>query len=550
MSTNVPITNVILPHFLLPRLPMRLYTYIDPQDSPHLPTPVMNESLSFYLNDIKHHIHTHEYLWETFKKFTNVYEYIHSTIPYKKYCISRYRPLSRSFFKMIELIHFFELGTDSQTPMRTFHLAEGPGGFIEAMVKYRNCPEDRYTGMTLMDKNNNDYNIPAWKKSQHFLQENKNVHIESGYDKTGNILSLDNFVYINEVYGSSMDLITADGGFDFSTDFDHQEINMTKLLYGQILYALCMQKQGGCFVLKIFDVFMQHTIDMIALLASMYEKVYITKPNTSRSANSEKYVVCKGFLHASSYKFFPTLQQSFRKVLACNDGTMVIAPKSGKSGARSGSHFAEEHTIMPTPSKHRYITRIFNHLPINYFFLNRLEECNIVLGQNQIENIYVTLSFIVGECMPQCRANWVALPPPPGLVRGQLGQRMDVVSGAERRISTHIPKIAIGDQRNMEVASNQARESLVRDRKQTHKRTGIDGPLIDVVDPNSVPIETDLRETLKGIEAVEFPASAKGSIADTPNQRNFYRTKIHNLIKTNIQKCIQWCIQHNLAYNY
>ena len=471
------ITHVVLPHFLLPRLPMRLYTYIDPQDSPHLPTPVINESLSFYLNDIKHHINTHEYLWETFKKFTNIYEYIHSTIPYKKYCISRYRPLSRSFFKMIELIHFFELGTDNPGPMRSFHLAEGPGGFIEAMVKYRDCPEDIYVGMTLMDKNNNDYNIPAWKKSQHFLQENKNVRIESGYDKTGNILSLDNFIYINEVYGSSMDLITADGGFDFSTDFDHQEINMTKLLYGQILYALCMQKQGGCFVLKIFDVFMQHSIDMMALLASMYEKVYITKPNTSRSANSEKYVVCKGFLHASSYKFFPILQQSFRKVLACNDGTMVMAV-SGQ-----GAKDAGDVDKMPAPSKHRYITRIFNNFPINNFFLNKLEECNVVLGQNQIENIYVTLSFIVGECMPQCRTNWTmdrSIPPPPGL---------------------------------------------------------------------GVPAEAELRETLKGI-AVEFPASARGGVADTPNQRNFYRTKIQNLIKSNIQKCIQWCIQHNLAYNY
>ena len=549
MSTNVPITHVVLPHFLLPRLPMRLYTYIDPQDSPHLPTPVMNESLSFYLNDIKHHINTHEYLWETFKKFTNVYEYIHSTIPYKKYCISRYRPLSRSFFKMIELIHFFELGTDSQQPMRTFHLAEGPGGFIEAMVKYRNCTDDRYTGMTLMDKNNNDYNIPAWKKSQHFLQENKNVHIESGYDKTGNILSLDNFIYINEVYGSSMDLITADGGFDFSTDFDHQEINMTKLLYGQILYALCMQKQGGCFILKIFDVFMQHTIDMIALLASMYEKVYITKPNTSRSANSEKYVVCKGFLYASSYKFFPILQQSFRKVLACNDGTMVIAPKSVKSGSRSGSQ--DEHN-MPIPSKHRYITRIFNNLPINYFFMNRLEECNIILGQNQIENIYVTLSFIVGECMPQCRANWVTSSPP-GLVKdrkqtykctGTDSQLIQERSGQTMfgRISDALRPDEVGSPaKQLQTPSGCVTASSPRVCRN-----------IDIVDPmyHSVPIETDLRETLKGIEAVEFPASAKGSIADTPNQRNFYRTKIHNLIKTNIQKCIQWCIQHNLAYNY
>jgi hypothetical protein len=59
-----------------------------------------------------------------------------------------------------------------------------------------------------------------------------------------------------------------------------------------------------------------------------------------------------------------------------------------------------------------------------------------------------------------------------------------------------------------------------------------------------------MKDTFKGIECIEFPESARGTVADTPNQRNFYRTKIQNLIKTNIQKCVQWCVQHNLAYNY
>ena len=39
----------------------------------------------------------------------------------------------------------------------------------------------------------------------------------------------------------------------------------------------------------------QITQSLIYLLFVCYDKVYITKPNTSRSANSEKYVVCKGF---------------------------------------------------------------------------------------------------------------------------------------------------------------------------------------------------------------------------------------------------------------
>jgi hypothetical protein len=55
---------------------------------------------------------------------------------------------------------------------------------------------------------------------------------------------------------------------------------------------------------------------------------------------------------------------------------------------------------------------------------------------------------------------------------------------------------------------------------------------------------------IKGIDTIDFPESGKGRVSDTPNQRIFYRAKIQNLIKMNIQKCIQWCIQHNLMYNY
>jgi 23S rRNA U2552 (ribose-2'-O)-methylase RlmE/FtsJ len=510
---------------------------IDPQESETIPQPVINESLCFYLNDIKHHINSHEYMWETFKRFTNTYEYIHTTIPYKKHCISRYRPISRSFFKMIELIHFFELGTNSVNPMKTFHLAEGPGGFIEAMVKYRVRSDDKYIGMTLLDKNNSDHNIPAWKKTQHFLQENKNVHIESGLDKTGNILSIDNFVYIHELYGSSMDLITADGGFDFSVDFDNQEINMTKLLYGQIVYALCMQKQGGHFVLKIFDIFMQHTIDMLVLLSSMYERVYITKPNTSRSANSEKYIVCKGFIHASSYQFFPYLYKSFRKILQTDKRASVpSSPLPNSSGSKATSlrapsvlkvcdpplgvtdRVSSEGGFQPPLPK--YISRIFCNIPLHHFFMNRLEEYNIIIGQNQIENIYITLSFIVGECMPQSRS--LLLP---------YGQGASIPSHNINLCTTNF----VGGHK----------ERRPPEKFGVSKNTSVDFRSLT----NNETIMA-MKETFKGIECIEFPESAKGTVADTPNQRSFYRTKIQNLIKTNIQKCVQWCIQHNLAYNY
>ena len=51
-----------------------------------------------------------------------------------------------------------------------------------------------------------------------------------------------------------------------------------------------MQKKNGHFVLKIFDIFEDCTIDILYLLSSFYEKVIVMKPYTSRYANSEKYV--------------------------------------------------------------------------------------------------------------------------------------------------------------------------------------------------------------------------------------------------------------------
>ena len=88
------------------------------------------------------------------------------------------------------------------------------------------------------------------EKTKNFLNQNKNVVIENGQDGTGNILSIDNFRIVKK-YGSSMDLITGDGGFDFSSDFNNQESHISNLLFAQMAFALVMQKQGGCFILKI-----------------------------------------------------------------------------------------------------------------------------------------------------------------------------------------------------------------------------------------------------------------------------------------------------------
>lgn len=375
-------------YYLLPKTSFLIHKYIQCLPDNAEPEPYVSNSLSHYLYNIKMKLDDHECEWDIFKKYTNPYEYIHSAVPFKKKSISVYKPLSRSYFKMIEMLNTFNMNFGLK-PMRSFHLAEGPGGFIEALCNTRKNSRDVYIGMTILDELN-DNNIPGWKKSDAFLKKNENVYIECGADNTGNILSMENLEYCRKKYGSSMDFVTGDGGFDFSMDFNKQEISISQLLFAQVCFAVVLQKKGGSFVLKVFDSFMQHTIDILYILSSFYDKVYIIKPQTSRYANSEKYIVCRDFLFSNHEHFYPFLQKTFEAMLA-------------------------------VPSD-KYIHRFLN-LPLSYYFISKLEEYNSILGQQQIENIHYTTSLIeikqkqekidglvktnIQKCLQWCKKNGV-----------------------------------------------------------------------------------------------------------------------------------------------
>jgi 23S rRNA U2552 (ribose-2'-O)-methylase RlmE/FtsJ len=318
---------------------------------------IINKSLCKYLSFVKEQIDTRQNDWDRFKKITNIYEYIHSIIPNTKSSVCLYKPLSRSFYKMIEICKLLNIVEDLPKICKSFHLAEGPGGFIEALALMRTQKKDTYYGMTLIDDENS--NVPGWRKSKTFLLNNPNVVIEKGYDERGDLMSPENLKYCYMKYNNSIDLITADGGFDFSNDFNSQEIVGSKLILCQIAFAIAIQKTGGCFIIKFFDTFTKLSLDLLFLLSILYEQVYFIKPNTSRQANSEKYIVCKGFRLYSSEE----LVKTFYKIL-----TKSLIDDS-------------------------QITSLFN-FDLPYLFINNVEEINAIFGQQQIENIVNTLNLI------------------------------------------------------------------------------------------------------------------------------------------------------------
>jgi hypothetical protein len=80
------------------------------------------------------------------------------------------------------------------------------------------------------------------------------------------------------------------------------------------------------------------------------------KPNTSRYANSERYVVCIGFLYDNSASFYPFIASAFQSM---------------------------------TTRVHRFL-----NIPVSNVFIKKLEEYNAIFGQKQIQNIHFTLSLI------------------------------------------------------------------------------------------------------------------------------------------------------------
>ena len=225
--------------------------------------------------------------WDKAKKISNDYEYIYTSSNFKKN-ISNIIPVSRSFFKLREIIYDFHLDVRGVSSC----VAEAPGGFIQSLLKHsvdNNISINKIYGITLVS---DDKDIPFWNPT---IFKNENVIISNGHDDTGDLYKLHNVISFIKICGKgTCQLVTADGGFDYTSDFE-QELSSYKLFFSEIMIALNIQKEGGVFICKLFDLFYRSTLQLLFLLYLSYETISFIKPLTSRQSNSEKYIVCRGF---------------------------------------------------------------------------------------------------------------------------------------------------------------------------------------------------------------------------------------------------------------
>lgn len=237
--------------------------------------------------------------WELIKKMVNPYEIVFTHEDPKFYpSLSSIRPLSRSYFKMVEILsvcEFFERLPKQQMKLRTAHVAEGPGGFIQAVAdlteRYRKSLQQA-TAMTLKP---NDARVPGWRRATAFLHAHKEVKLHYGADGTGDIYLAENQASFIVATRPGVDLFTADGGFDFSINYSIQEKQVFRLLCSSAAIGLQCLSENGTMVIKLFDIFSESTRILLVLLGRCFKEWMLYKPCLSRPCNSERYFVGRGF---------------------------------------------------------------------------------------------------------------------------------------------------------------------------------------------------------------------------------------------------------------
>lgn len=292
-------------------------------------------------------------IWDNNKKNTNLYEMINT-----KNKLINYRPISRAYFKLLEMIVDYDMLKMNKN-LFIVGLAEGPGGFIEAMINYRNSNFREYTDKYLaMSLYANDNTIPKWNN---LLLKNSNINVYYGNDGTGDLYNIENILALSKICSHNVDIVTCDGGFNFSENYDQQEQQSYRLILCQIISALNILKTGGTLLVKIFDIFTKFTVKIIYFLTSLFDTVNIVKPFTSRCANSEKYIICKNF-------------KPIDKLIIDNLNICV-----------------EDMQILTNQGK--YITDIFD-FEVPEEFYNLVKNYNELIISQQLKNIIKTLILI------------------------------------------------------------------------------------------------------------------------------------------------------------
>jgi len=279
--------------------------------------PYISHSLYDYYTETKDLlintcIKDNEHTYNELIKMINPYEYIFTRVPGSKLSVSKLKPYTNVFYELFEVMNsLYVLDEHTNDTIKTLHI--GPSS-----MDTKNCFD------FLRDEKKND-------ESYIFSKINNDLYKSIG-DKRFD------FVF----YEIDKDIIP---------NLNLYVISLLRIL----LIIFKNQSNDGCCIIKVGALFHKSIIDILYIFSSLYEKVYIIKPNTSNITSNEKYIVCKKFI----------LDDKKLEICKNNYYNIFVFLKS-YAGNNISSLIDEE-------------------LPC--YFINKVNDINIIIGQQQLESL-------------------------------------------------------------------------------------------------------------------------------------------------------------------
>jgi hypothetical protein len=142
---------------------------------------------------------------------------------------------------------------------------------------------------------------------------------------------------------------------------DFTNVNQYILQLLKILRIILLnQNNKGICIIKIDNIFYKPIIDILYIFSSLYEKINIIKPTTNNITNFEKYIICSKFILNKD------------KTELYNDYIINI------------DLFLSEYNKNININQNIYS---IVSIDTPYYFLNKIDDINIIFGQQQLETI-------------------------------------------------------------------------------------------------------------------------------------------------------------------
>jgi cap2 methyltransferase len=205
-----------------------------------------------------------------------------------------------------------------QKVFHSFHIAEAPGTFLLAMNHYiaNHFPLMDWKWLANTYRDLYSAGLGQYLKDEYGLIEKFKNQWEFGACGDGDITAPENLrafkLAIDKKLGS-LQFITSDVKFvPPEINFDEEENINIPVHMGHLLCALLCLEKGGTMILKEFTYFETPSICLLFLAAALFDQLLLIKPETSRPANSEIYIVGFGY---HKEKFSDVMSEHLLKVL-------------------------------------------------------------------------------------------------------------------------------------------------------------------------------------------------------------------------------------------